>query len=193
MSTSLLLEKLFFFRKEIYFSKIFWLRPRNFFFFLEKTFSSVFKTAFNVSRRSLGEKVSGKLFLSSIVFYSWTAKIEFSMKNFPQSVKIVSYVWTPTNREEICFRLNRNITLFGVSVKIFPRGSSKLQFTWSQPTFEHLIKLWWKICIYKFFGMWAKDFQTMGKKARADWQESMFHVRRKLLVSHTFSKRMFFL
>ena len=59
----------------------------------------------------------------------------------------------------------RNITLFGVSVKIFPRGSSKLHFICSQPTYEHLINFWWKIYIYKFFGMWAKTNQTVWKKS----------------------------
>ena len=156
----------------------------------EKSFSRDIKTAFYVFKWKLGEKVFGNLLLSSIFFW-WAEKFELSMKTFPQSVKTVSYVWTATTREKICSSFISKCYFFGVSVKIFSRGSSKLHYICSQPTYEHLINFWWKICTYKFFGMWAKNNQTVRKKT---WQESMLHVRRKLLVSHTFFwKECFFL
>ena len=114
VSTSLLLEKLFFFGKKFFFE--------NLLTFLEKKFSSVFKTAFNVSSWSLREKLFRNLLLSFIIFYSWAKKFELSMKTFPQSVEIVSYVYTATMWRKICVSSKSNYYVFrGFSQKFFER------------------------------------------------------------------------
>ena len=189
MSTSLLLIKLFFFRKKNLFFENLLTLNKKLSVVWEQSFSRVIKTAFYVSRWNLREKLFRNLFLSFIFFIHEQKNLNFRWKLFHSPSKLYPTCGRQQLEKKCDSLLYRNITIFGVSVKVFPRGSSKLHFIYSQPTFEHLINIRWKICIWKFFGKWAKIFQTGGKKARGDWQESMLHVRRKLLVSHTFFEK----
>ena len=92
----------FFFGKKYNFWKPFE-STKNFSVFLERSFSRVIKTAYYVSSWSLREKVCGNLLLSSIFFDSWAENFELSLKTYPQSVKIVSYVLTAAIRGKRCF------------------------------------------------------------------------------------------
>ena len=128
--------------------KIFWLRPKNSRSFSEKSFSRVIKTAFYVSRwyfrgKSFGKFICVFLFL----FDSWAKKLDIRWKLFSSPSKL--YLTFPRQQLEKNFgiRINRKLTIFGALVKIFPRGSSKLLFSCSQPNFEHLINFWQNFCI----------------------------------------------
>ena len=194
MSNSLLRVHEFTFGKIVFFfgKKFNFWKPltstKKFLGLFEKSFSRDIKTAFYVFKWKLGEKVFGNLLLSSI-FFDEQKNLNFRWKLFHSPLKLyLTCGWQQLGKKYVPL-LYRNVTFLGFQSKFSSRVSSKLHYICSQPTYEHLINFWWKICIYKFFGMWAKNNQTVRKKT---WQESMLHVRRKLLVSHTFFlKRMF--
>ena len=165
MSTSLLFVKLFFFRKKIYFLKIFWLWPKNFRSFWNKVSAELSKLHPTCPREVYGRNFSELLtFNLKLFFIHGQKKLNFRWKLLHSPSKLYLTCGRQQLEKKCDALLYRNITFFGVSVKVFPRGSSKLHFIYSQPTFEHLINIRWKICIWKFFGKWAKIFQTGGKK-----------------------------
>ena len=145
VSTSLLLVKLFFFRKKINFFK-------NSFDFDRKNFGR-FGTKFQQNYQNcilrVLVKFTGETFQKFITvfhfFYSCAKKFELSMKTFPQSVKIVSYVWTATTRQKMWFSNVSNYYIF--------RG-------FSQSFSERLVKT----AFYLFTAnLWAFDNYSMKK------------------------------
>ena len=163
MSTSLLLVKLFFFsEKNKFFENLLTLTEKTS-VVLEQSFSRINKTAFYVSWWSLREKLFRNLLLSFIFFIHGQKKLNFRWKLFHSPSKLYLTCERQQLNKKCGSLMYRIIIFFGVSVKVFPRGSSKLHFIYSQPTFEHLIIIRWKNCIWKFFGMWAKTFKPWEK------------------------------
>ena len=136
---------------------------------------------------------SFRKFITVFHFFWWAEKFELSMKTFPQSVKTVSYVWTATTREKICSSfISKCYFFWGFSQNFFREArQSCIIFVHSQPMSI------WLIFDEKFVFINSSECgrKTIKPFEKKTWQESMLHVRRKLLVSHTFFfwKECFFL
>ena len=136
-----------------------------------RSFGKKFQKSYQNCILRVQVKIRGESFRKFITVFHFSIdgqkNLNFRWKLFHSPLKLYLTCGRQQLEKKYVPLLYRKFTLFGVSVKIFPRGSSKLHFICSQHNFEHLINFWWKNCICKFFGMWAKKtIKRFEKKAR---------------------------
>ena len=113
------------------------------------------------------------------------------MKTFPQSVKIVSYVSTATTREKFWYSnkpKTYNFRSFGKNFSERLLKTAFQLFTAQLWAFDQFLTKLLYLTILRNLG---ENLSDCGKLTRRHSQNCMRHVRKKLLVSHTFLKRMF--
>ena len=158
---------------------------------LEQSFSRVIKTAFYVSRWSLREKRFRNLLLSFIFFIHGQKNLNFRWKLFHSPSKLYLTCRRQQLEKKYVSRLNRNSTLVGVSVKIFPRGSSKLHFICSQPNFEHLLFFDENFVFKNSSDFGRKTFRLWEKSSGGLTEMPAWYAKEAFSLTNFFSKGMF--